>query len=367
MEPVTRHLLRQSYLALRQSAESTSPLVAALAGALGATLPPQLEALYDSYFRVISAVHPNLPVLLAGLHHLALSGEAPALARFYPSCGGQFRPGDEAALADSVAGVLGEHRESLLDFLLTYEPRDPEPRLSGAVLLGALATADRFGGGLSLVELGAGDGLALQFDRYRYAIGERHLGSGPALLALDLQDPAGTAHRLLEAPLPGVVGRIGLDPSPINLLDPAERRVSEAFIWPDQVERLARFRAAADLQAECGRPEVRCGIPELDLAGLLVQRYNGMAPGNTLLLVSLLSWSRLDDPAQKRSALALQTLAAQVQPHKPIAWLQVDRFSPGQTALELRLHTFGWADLEDRAVRRLAEAAPDLSWVRWLE
>ncbi len=367
MEPVTRQLLSDTFLTAAKALEPISPVAAALSGGLSEGPSPALETLYDTYFRVISAVHPNLPVLLAALHALALAGDAPALARFFPSCGGSFDPSARPALVKTAEDVLREHRESLLDFLLSHEPRDPEVRRSAAVMLGALATVERFGGGLSLVELGSRDGLALHWDRYRYSTGNRAIGAGPVTFNVQVHDPAGTAGRLLSAPMPRVVGRTGLDPDPIDLSDEAERRVSEAFIWPDQVERLTRFRAAVALQKEMGRPPIRRGVPELDLARLLVETYNQMEPGNTLFLFSLLSWNALTDEAQKRTALGLQTLAAQVQAHKPIAWLQVDRFTPGQESLELRLHTFGWADLEDRAVRRLAEASQDLARVRWLE
>lgn len=364
MEPVTRQRLNQAFFAMSHSTRSTSPVTSALCAGLGQGPAPGCEALFDQYFRIISAAHFNLPTFLAALHHLALAGHAPALARFFPSCGGSFAPAEQAALTAAAESALQEHREEVLDFLLTYEPRDIEVRRATAVLLGAQATVDRFGGGLSLVQLGAGDGLALLFDQYAYQLGDHHLGQSPLTLVTLTE---GDSPPPLPARLPRVVGRRGLDQGPVDLGDPTERLVSEAFIAPDQTGRLERFRTACALWEKAERPDLRQGIPELDLSRMLVEAYNEMEPGNTLLLFSLLAWSQIDDEAQKRIALGVQSLAAQVQPHKPIAWLQAEPFSPGQSTLELRLHTFGWADLEDRAVRRLAEAAPDLSWIRWLE
>jgi hypothetical protein len=358
MEPVTRHLLSRALQAMGQA--TPSPLFAALCEGLSQSPSPVFEALYDQYCRIISATHYNLPVFLAALHHLALAGDAPSLARFFPSCGGLFRPGEDGpALVAAVDAVLRERREEVLDFLLTYEQRDPEVRRAAAVLLGALATVDRFGGGLSLVQLGAEDGLLLQFDRYAYAFGDQQLGESPLLLETSLSSLPWP-----DAQMPAPVDRRGLGRAPVDLLNPGERMVSEAFIPPDDLARLERFRRACPLA--CGA-DLRPGVPELDLPRLLVEAYNAMEPGNTLFLFSVLAWSQLDDEAQKRVAQGLQSLAAQVQPYKPIAWLQVEPFAPGSSTLELRLHTFGWADREDRAVRRLAEAAPDLSWIRWLE
>lgn len=358
MEPTTRQQLHRHLLTFSQT--SPSPLYSALCARLAQNASPACEALFDQYFRIISATHFNLPVFLAALHHLALSGDAPELARLFPSCGGTFHPHeDDNNLVALTETALRERREELLDFLLTYEPRDPEPQRATAALLGALATAEQFGGGLSLVQLGASDALMLSFDRYAYALGPLHLGTSPLLL-----QPAAEG-KLPAGPMPVIVGRTGLDMAPVNLDDPAERRVTEAFLPPDDLAALGRLRAAIDLHS----PEavLRQGVPELDLSRLLVEAYNAMAPGNTLFLFSILAWSRLDDEAQKRVALGLQSLAAQVKPHKPIAWLQAEPFTPGSATLELRLHTFGWADLEDRSVRKLAEAAPDLSWIQWLE
>lgn len=357
MEPVTRSQLSRAFLAVGEA--SPSPLYGALCAGLAQGPSPACEALFDHYFRIISATHMNLPVFLAGLHHLALSGQAPHLASFFPSCGGAFRPAEDGhGLLTAVESALREHREELLDFLLTYEAREPEVRRAAAVMLGALSTVEQFGGGLSLVQLGARDGLLLSFDQYGYDFGQGQRGQSPLVLESRAEG------RLPGGEIPAIVGRRGLDMAPVDLHDPAERLLSAAFLPPDDLERLARFRTACTLLAE--PIELRQGIAELDLPRLLVEAYNEMPPGNTLYLFSLLAWSQLDDEAQKRVASGLQSLAAQVRPHKPIAWLQAEPFVPGAAALELRLHTFGWADLEDREVRKLAEAAHDLSWIRWL-
>ncbi|MFZ5817598.1 MAG: DUF2332 family protein [Bacillota bacterium] len=361
MEPVTQQLLVRSLHRLAQSTRSTSPVTAALASGLGQGPSPGCLALFDHYFRIISATHLNLPALLAGLHYLALDGSAPELARFLPSCGGFFRPDqDQVALVLAAERLLLDRREELLDFMLSAEPREPEVRRAAALAVGALATAAQFGGGLTLVQLGAWDGLSLLFDRYAYRFGETCLGDAPLTLS------AALSGRLPAGSIPAVTGRFGLDPAPADLTDPAQRRMAEAFIAPDQTERLERFRAACTELERGERPDLRRGVAELDLPRLLVEAYNAMPPGNTLLLFSLMAWSELDDEAQKRVALGLQSLAAQVRPHKPIAWFQAEPLGPGER-LELRLHTFGWADLEDRAVRRLGEADRDLAWIRLAE
>lgn len=368
MEPVTRQHLSRSFLAMSQAMQATSPVTAALCQGLGRGPAPACEAVFDHYFRIISAAHFNLPAFLAALHHLALTGEAADLARFFPSCGGAFRQEEQAALTAAAEACLWERRDEVLDFLLTHEPRDDEARRATAVLLGTLATVDRFGGGLSLVQLGAQNALLLRFDQYAYRLGAHRLGGSPVLLETAVDGNVAAVERLLGPGMPSVVARRGVDQHPVDLRNPEQRHISEAFILPDQTERLTRLRSACTLMDPAGaQPDLRRGVPELDMARLLVEAYNEMAPGNTLLLFSLMAWTRLDDEAQKRIALGVQSLAAQVRPHKPIAWLQAEEFIPGRRVLELRLHTFGWADLEDRSVVKLAEADPDLAWIRWLE
>lgn len=357
--------LRRAFGAQAIRWQGTSPVWAALCEGVAAGPAPTMDELFSRFLRIISATAPNVPLLLAALHALALEGAAPRSARFFPSCGGAFAPAEASALLDAAEADLAEAREDALDFMLSQEPADPALEICPLVLLGALAAAERFGGGLSVVELGSGGGLRLLFDRYAYRFGSRQLGE--SALSFSVEAGGATVAALLTRGMPRVVARCGLDLAPADLTDPRELNAVAAFLPPDQVERLERLRQAAAIMAQQGRPDLRQGDVTSVLAPLLVEAYNEMAPGNTLLLVEALHWSGLSEEEKKRAAQAVQTLAAQVQPHKPIAWVQADTFTPGSCALELRLHTFGWADPEDRAVRRLAEASPAVTRVRWLE
>lgn len=346
-----------------------SPLYGFLAERLGAHDGDveAISAVYDKYTRILSTMEFPLPLFLAGLHRLALAGGAPQVARFYPSCGGSFDPARVADLAAAVDADVRDGLDDVLDFMLSRTPVADDPQRAIPVLLGMLAAVDRFGGGVSLVELGCGGGLSLLADRYAYRLGTVALGDGRPVLSADLADPAGAVARLAAAcQIPAVVGRAGLDESPRDLTDPEELAAVAAFIPPDQAERRARLLEAAAATSETA-VELRAGNAAFDLAPLLVEAYNRMPPGNTLLLCNVLAWHDLGDDEKRRAALAVQQLAAQLQPQKPLAWLQAEPPTPGSDRLELKLSTFGWADMEDRAVRRLAEADLRLGQVRWLE
>ncbi len=79
-------------------------------------------------------------------------------------------------------------------------------------------------------------------------------------------------------------------------------------------------------------------------------------------MASLLWPDEIERLSRFRSAVQVLAVrqAARVKAHKPLAWLQVEPAGPG-SRVEIRLHTFGWEDLEDRTVRKLAEAPADLA------
>ena len=54
----------------------------------------------------------------------------------------------------------------------------------------------------------------------------------------------------VPARLPRVVWRAGLDLKPVDLSDPGEVGWLEALVWPEQVDRLARLRAAIKIASQ---------------------------------------------------------------------------------------------------------------------
>lgn len=362
LNPLLVKQLRQALHVRSSILRFRSPLEASLCVALAEGPSPALLGIFERYYRVLASTVPDLTGLLAGIHYLALGGTA-ASARFFPTCGGQFDPAQDGPdLAAALEQDLAENADDLLDFLLSQEPAREETRPAALFLLAALTVQERFGGALFLLEIGAGGGTRLLLDRIRYRFGNLVLAP-PAAPILELEsDWAGPApHHLLRQGLPALSGRLGVADSPRDLTDPEQLRSALAFLPPDRPDQAERLRSAAAAMEREGRPEVRLGDP----SRALVEAYNAMAPGTTLMIAEYDSWHRLTEGERIRKAQAIQSLAAQIQPHKPIAWVQAEPAGPDR--LELTLHTFGWADREDRAVRRLAEADADLRQIRWLE
>ncbi len=192
--------------------------------------------------------------LLGGVHALALSGQAPELAAFYPSCGGspESEPGSPMAWA-ALRRVLAEQGETVRAWL-DWPPQTNEVGRAAA-LLGALRhVAAAVSLPIRLAEVGASAGLNLRADHF--------FVSGPAGSQGDPKSPVVLSHGWLGDPLPPsqieVVERTGGDLAPIDPLTDKGRLTLTAYVWPDQADRLSRLRGAfeiarqvpAELQAE---------------------------------------------------------------------------------------------------------------------
>lgn len=155
-----------------------------------------------------------------------------------------------------------------------------EPLRLGA-LLPALSAVD---GPIALLELGAAAGLCLFPDRYSYRLlGEDGIerarldpASGPSSAVLT----SVVRGALPPLRMPDVVWRAGIDLSPIDVRDAADRAWLETLVWPGEDERAERIAAAADIVA---------ADPPLLIAGDAAQRLGELvasAPRQVTLVIT---------------------------------------------------------------------------------
>jgi hypothetical protein len=175
--------------------------------------------------------------LAGALHYLALLGE-PALARHYPSTGGD---GDARSAWTGARAALTS-RSSTLAPLLARIPQTNEPARSMPLLAAFARLSARFEMPLRLREVGASAGLNLRFDRYRYDGGNWQWGDARAPLELRNFIVAGRPQNI-DARIV-VEDRIGCDLHPLDATREEDRLRLTSFVWPDQSERLARLRNA---------------------------------------------------------------------------------------------------------------------------
>lgn len=171
---------------------------------------------------------------------------------------------------------------------------------------------------VSLVELGASAGLLLGVDRYRVEVGPSVLGdpSSPVTCAGDLRSGALEAGPAGGAELPPIVERVGLDAAPVSLADEDEVRWLEACLWPDQPERLERFRAAVALLRP-DPPRVVAGDMVDDLPALLATTR----PDTHLVVMS--TWALTYVRRDRRPAIA-DALAAVAASGRPVSWITAE-------------------------------------------
>jgi hypothetical protein len=273
--------------------------------------------------------HPVLDAmplrLLGRAHALVLSGEAPALARFYPSVGGRYESeGAWRALLD-LAEV---RRDDLRDAASHWRVQTNEVRRSAMLLPGFLRVAARTGLPLRIREIGASGGLNQFFDRYRYELGPHRWGDprSPLVLTADWDGPAPD----LASPL-RVADRRGCDVAPIDLRDPAEQVKLQSFIWPEQLDRLERLRAAIAVAA--ANPPVIDAVP----AGDWVERHVAPEPGAATVLFHSVVWFYIPEAERDRIARTMESAGASATEAAPLAWLRMEGARVEEAELRLRL------------------------------
>ncbi|MEO5761996.1 MAG: DUF2332 domain-containing protein, partial [Vicinamibacteria bacterium] len=175
--------------------------------------------------------------LMAAVHRLVLTGQAPTLAPHYPSVGGS-----QPNAWPAFERVSADQRDLLVP-LIALPCQTNEVGRAAALAFGFFEIASATGLPLRLLELGASAGLNLRWDQYRYGGGGAswgHQGSPVDLVGLWKEaPPALTEIRVVE--------RSGCDPRPVDPTTAEGRLSLEASIWADQTERFARLRGALDV------------------------------------------------------------------------------------------------------------------------
>ncbi|MEO8361354.1 MAG: DUF2332 domain-containing protein, partial [Vicinamibacteria bacterium] len=170
--------------------------------------------------------------LMAAVHRLVLTGQAPTLSPHYPSVGG-FQPNTWPAFER----VVTDQRDLLVP-LIALPCQTNEVGRAAALAFGFIEIASATGRPLRLLEVGASAGLNLRFDQYRYGGGGASWG--------DQESPVDLVGLWKEAPPVltdvRVVERRGCDPRPVDPTTAEGRLSLEASIWADQTERFARLR-----------------------------------------------------------------------------------------------------------------------------
>jgi len=344
-DPVIQALESQG----RVCAAFGSPFYGGLMEAAVADLGPAARALFTPWAGQAYAQMMEAAVtlrFLGALHDLALSGDDPALTAAFPPWG------DDGPIAWQAANTAIERHGVRLAAFMGHEPQTNEVRRSACLLPGFLTVAAETGLPLRCLEAGASAGLNQLWHRFGYDLGAAGRwgdASAPLQLDTDWHGPPPP----LQAPV-RVAETAACDRKPIDIADPAQRRRLEAYLWPDQIERMVRFDAAADMAAAAG---VRVEAADAaDWAEANVAPREGVA---TVFFHSIF-WQYLPAETQAAIRAALERYGATATREAPLAWLGMEP-APGQLVpIELRLTL--WPGGEER---RLAVVHAHGAKVEW--
>ncbi len=291
--------------------------------------------------------------LLATLHHLVLAGRAPALAAFYPSAGGELPP---RRVWPAALATIEEHLDWISQRLhRTVQTNEPG---RSAVLFGALLwLTDRYRLPIRLLEIGASAGLNLIPDRYCYLVEGEELG-----------DPASPV-RFNEPWQPGphidthyatrrlrIVSRAGCDHHPLDPRDLEDRLALLSYIWPDELERIERMKAALELASSSPVPITAQSAREwlegaLDAAG--EDQLTVVWQSIFRQYVGADEWAAIEDtmrPALHRDR------------RRPLVWLLMEPRDDHLARIRLTLRTH--PDEPERQLAWCGDHGPPVLWKR---
>ncbi len=293
--------------------------------------------------------HQAVPLRwLGGLHDLALSGDAPALAATYPR---PDAPGDPEAAWSEVLAATQAYGPRLAAFM-THEPQTNEVLRSACLLPGFLTVAAATGLPMRVLELGASAGLNQLWDRYHYDYGAAGPWGDPGAAVRLTSDWRGPPPAL-DAGV-DVAERAACDRKPVDLNDPVARRRLKAYVWADQTERLAQLEAAIALALATG--------VQVDAEDAVVWAARKATPREGVTTVVFHSVFFQYMPADSQTAL-VETLAAHgaaATAAAPFAWLRMEPPADNPAIMDLRLTL--WPGGREQ---RLAIVHPHGAWVEW--
>jgi hypothetical protein len=286
---------------------------------------------------------------LSGVHHDVLAGERPALAKHYPSAGGD---GDAKAAWPGVRQAFTERDPEVLADL-RHPLQTNETSRCGALIGGFCVVARATGLPLRVRELGASAGLNLHFDRYRYEAGGAAFGSpGSPIRFVDYWE-GGTPD--LAAPL-SVASRAGCDLDPIDPTAEEGRIALQSCVWPDEHDRFSMLRAALDIARDLPVRVERASADEW-----LERELASPPAGVATVVFHSIFWAYLPQPMQRRIATTIETAGASATPEAPVAWLDYETVERAPRVVELRLRL--WPGGSDRL---LGTGRHHWHPVRWL-
>ncbi len=320
-----------------------SPFTARLCRAFAARLDRRTEVgeTILSWEGNVGPSGDSVPLRLAGaLHALVIEEKIAPLVDIPPE--------DEDALWQACARAMRFHSAFLLERLQS-SPQTNEVRRSAVLLPGFLTIAEQTGKPLVLSEVGASAGLNLQFDRYRYQLGDQGWG-GQSDVHLS---PEWRGDRVANARIE-IAGRAGCDLNPLDPSSTEDRLRLMSYVWADQTDRLERTAAALKIADEHGLK-----VEKADAVDWLKRRLALRYAGATHVICHSVAWQYLADATKEDGETLIAEAGALATADAPLARLQMEADgTPGSAAVTLQIWPTG-------KKQEIARADFHGRWVEW--
>ncbi len=265
--------------------------------------------------------------LLGMMHHMALSGDSPALAADFPSTGGD---GDEAATYDVMCVVLADPPPLIPD-MFTRPPQTNEVGRSIALMTGLLVIADQLKMPIALREIGSSAGLNLRLDTYWYEQDGKGWGNPDSKVRFVDMWPDGAPRA--DANL-SIANRRGCDRDPIDATDPDGALTLLCYVWPEPEARFATARAA--IEQASGMPVT---IDKQDADVWLPKQLADREPGTAMVVMHSVMWQYMTEDDRAACKQAIEDAGAAATADTPVAWLRLEphpeTFFPGELRVRI--------------------------------
>lgn len=272
--------------------------------------------------------------LMGGANRLALTGREPDLAAAY-------RNGQDATQAwELLRDVL---RRNVADLRETLDRpvQTNEVARCAALVFGFLTVAEETRLPLRMLEVGASAGLNLRWDRFRYEANGFTWGPTDSAVKLGFELEGKPAPQL--PPTVKIGDRRGCDTNPIDATAAEGQLTLLTYIWPDQVERIDRMRAALEVAAE-----VPIELDREPAAAWARRMLAEPAPGQATVIYHSIVSQYLSDEERDGLFSGIREAGERATDDAPLAWLRMEP-ADDRANLELTL----WPGGEDRHLARV--------------
>jgi len=250
--------------------------------------------------------------LVSALHGLVLEGRSSKLAALYP-------PNHDSVLDEDLWCTIDAEISKHTDFVLDRLKRPPQTnvtRRSSAILYGASEAVRQSGiNRLSTFEVGASAGLNLHWDQNFYQFGGQTWGDlkSPVKLTPECQT------RIEGFPEFEVVSRRGCDLTPLDIRDESEKLRLISYVWPDQLDRLQRVKAAAERFVASGLT-----VEAEDAVTWLEEVLDAPSDGVLRLVYHTVVAQYFPSEVRKEFEACLQKAGEAAAKQTPLAWLSME-------------------------------------------